>query len=366
MATLGQAAHQWALRPDDERFTSLVDMRNHFETVREESRQAVISSRRLKVEPMPDNQGLEIVTADDGRAYTPTHWSFGQLAQIAEAPAGYLRTVASPIAADCINYGLLFKREVKDVGILVQHNHGDVLRAATGPNFGRIWNSDVAAHLVDRFGDGVMGDWRVPGVNGQEVEINVGNTTFFASDRDMFVFLADERNRIEMPARRNGQSGSLARGFFVWNSEVGDKSFGLGTFFFDYTCANRIVWGAENYSEVRIRHTASAPDKFLEEMKPAIDAYASATASSVSSISGAIEQARKKRLSDKLDEFLTQRFTKRLLEPIKAVHLAEEGRPIETLWDVTTAVTAYARGVGHQDYRVELERKAGKLLEQAA
>ena len=36
----------------------------------------------------------------------------------------------------------------------------------------------------------------------------------------MFVFLADEENRIELPNRRAGRFGAFARGFFVWNSEV--------------------------------------------------------------------------------------------------------------------------------------------------
>ncbi len=40
----------------------------------------------------------------------------------------------------------------------------------------------------------------------------------------------------------------------------------------------------------------------------------------------------------------------------------EENRPIESLWDVTTAATAYARGIRYQDDRVELEREAGKIM----
>src|SRR5205085_2945852 len=96
--------------------------------------------------------------------------------------------------------------------------------------------------LVERFGDGVSGHWRVPGEFGNRITVTKENTTLFASDRDMFVFLADEDRRIDVPGRRNG-SGSMARGFFVWNSETGDKTLGLGFFLFDYVCANRIVWG---------------------------------------------------------------------------------------------------------------------------
>ena len=47
-------------------------------------------------------------------------------------------------------------------------------------------------------------------------------------------------------------------------------------------------------------------------------------------------------------------------------HLLEEGRPVETLWDATTALTAVARSEGHIDERVELERQAGDLMKLAA
>lgn len=361
MSTLMQASHQWATRPSDERFTSLTDMQNHFNQTRSECRAVVVPSRRIHALPTADNKGLEIV-GPNGHAYVPTHWAFGQLAQRAEAPAGYLRTLPSPIAADCVNYGLQFKREIDDIGVLLQKNGEHVARAVTGPNYGRIWNSDIVSGLVERFGDGINGRFRVPGEFGRAVTVTQDNTTLFAGDRDMFVFLADENNRIEMPDRRNGQSGSLARGFFVWNSEVGSSTFGLATFLFDYVCCNRIVWGAKEYKQITIRHTASAPDKWLEEMAPALTAYAN---SSTHSVVTAIEQAKAARL-DTVDDFLAKRFGKRMVMPLQDIHKLEEARPIETLWDAATAVTAYARSIKWQDQRVDLERQAGDLIDLAA
>jgi hypothetical protein len=106
----------------------------------------------------------------------------------------------------------------------VRKNGGIELAAVTGPNYGRIWNADVAKALRDRFGDGVTGQFTVPGEFGKAVdEVTKANTTLFAGERDMFVFLADEKNRIEVPNRRNGEAGEMARGFFVWNSEVGSQ-----------------------------------------------------------------------------------------------------------------------------------------------
>src|SRR5438067_11318751 len=80
----------------------------------------------------------------------------------------------------------------------------------------------------------------------------------------------------------------------------------------------------------------------------------------------AIEAAREKRVQDDLDAFLAKRFGQRMVEPIKAIHLVEEERPIETLWDVTVAATAHARSIPNNDKRLEIERAAGELLKLAA
>lgn len=356
-----KASHQWATRPADERFTSLYDMSDHFATSRNQSKEVVVSSRRLNAVPDSDNKGI-MITGPNGHPVTPTNYAFGQVAQLAEAPARYLRTLPAPIAADCVNYGLQFKAPISDVGVLLQNNGSAMMRSVTGPRYGRIWNADIIKAMADRFGDGVSGDWRVPGEFGKRVKVTKDNTTLFAGDRDMFVFLADEDHRIEIPNRRNGEPGSLARGFFCWNSEVGAATFGLGTFLFDYVCCNRIVWGAEQYGEIKIRHTASAPDKFLDEMRPALELYAK---SSSDSITTAVKNAQAARIED-VDKFLATRFGSRTVDSMKAIHALEEGRPIETVWDATTAATAYARGISWQDSRVDIERKAGELLKSAA
>lgn len=357
---LMQASRQWATRPADERFTDLPSMLEKFEGERRVSRELVVSSRRIQAVPESDNKGI-LIEGGNGHGYAPTHWSFGQLSQLGGAPAAYLRGLPSPIAADCLNYGLQIARDVEDVKILLTKNGSPVLRAANGPRYGRIWNADLVRSLIEHFGDGISGDFRVPGEFGKEVIVTKSNTTLYAGDRNLFVFLADEKNRIEIPNRRNGKMGSLARGFFCWNSEVGAETLGLGTFLFDYTCCNRIVWGAEQYQEIAIRHTVSAPDKWLEQMEPALIAYKESSAEKVVS---AVEIAQQAKL-DKVDEFLANRFGPRMAQTFMAIHNDEEGRPIETVWDAVTAVTAYARRLDYQDARVDLERQAGQMMDAA-
>jgi hypothetical protein len=174
----------------------------------------------------------------------------------------------------------------------------------------------------------------------------------------MFAFLCDGEHDIEVKGRRGGQTGRMQRGFFAWNSDVGSRSFGVATFLFDFMCGNHIVWGVNGFDEIRIRHTASAPDKWLAEVVPALEAYSNGA---TAGITEAIERAQSARI-DNVDKFMSERFGSRMIDKFKAVHMLEEQRPIETVFDVVTAVTAQAKAIPWIGQRVELEREAGKLL----
>lgn len=365
MTILTQASQQWASRPSDERFLDLHELHAKVTHIKDNSRSAVVSTRSLQFQPANDDprNGL-VIAGNHGAEAALTNWSFGQMASLAKAPASYIRTLPAPIAADAMNYSMRFTRDAEDVGVLItDQNNGMEIRAATGPNYGRVWNSDIVQALINKFGDGRTGDFRVPGEFGKQVDITRDNTTIYGSDRDMFVFLADEENRIEMKDRRAGESGSLARGFFVWNSEVGSQSIGAAFFLFDYVCMNRIVWGVKEFKEMRLRHTASAPDKWLEEIQPVLIEYANASAAPIEET---IRLAQAKKFDDDLDAFLATRFNNSQITSIKAAHEREESRPIESLWDVTTAITAHAKTIQFQDQRVAMERIGGKILDLVA
>jgi len=365
MTTLMEAHTQWATRPDDERYTSLDDILADMKRNRAISKMGTQQNRCIEARPIEGNrQALALLGINDEAPAAPSHWAFGQLCSLIGAPASYLRTLSSDLASDCINQSML-KRQVETVGYLhQQEQEGSTnLRAVTGPSYGRIWNSDVVRLVIERFGTGPGAEFTVPGEFGQEVPITKANTTLFAGDRDMFVFLADERNRIEVPGRRDGQPGSLARGFFIRNSEVGASSLRIGTFLFDYVCANRIVWGAENVQEIAIRHSSRAPDRWMNEIAPALHQLAQ---QDTFAIEDAVRTARARRLDDDdIDKVLAKRFTTNQAKGIKLAHLADEGRPMETVWDMVTGATAYARGIKHQDARVDVERIAGALLAEA-
>ena len=151
----------------------------------------------------------------------------------------------------------------------------------------------------------------VPTVDGDETRVGQVCLNLLVNALEALPADRREENRIEVKNRRHGQPGSLARGFFVWNSEVGSQSIGAAFFLFDYVCMNRIVWGVQDFKEIRLRHTKSAPNRWLEEISPVLMEYSNASAAPIEQT---IREAQRKRVDDDLDAFLRNRFTTAAVE----------------------------------------------------
>lgn len=372
MTTLMQASREWANRPDDERFTNLNDLLAHFRAQRIASTERTISAERLTVrnDPKDPVNGL-LLTAPKSKGEAaleaaPTHYAFNQLARRAGTPTDYARSLPVELTSKLLNYGLRRETDEGKAISLLLTTMGDVtqVRAATSESYGRVWNEEVTAALVERYGDGVNGTFKVPGEFGvQGQAVTKANTTIYGGDRNMFVFLADESSRINVKGRRNGKSGELSRGFFCWNSEVGDGSLGGAYFMFDYMCGNHIVWGVEGFREIRVRHSSGAPARWLDEVAPQLLAYSNASAAPVEAH---IKLAQAAKIDDDGVEFFVRRrlgMQKHEAVTIAETHVAEEGRPIETMWDMVVGITAAAKALKHIDARVKMERQAGRVMD---
>jgi hypothetical protein len=353
------ANEQWRNRPSDERFTSLPELQAQMQHVFDHSNAKVVASRSIKADI---SDGKLVVVGPSGNPAFPTNFAFGQLAQRAGAPAGYLRDLPNELVVDLLNYGLQVNRPVEDIGILLYKNGGPAMvNAVTGPNYGRIWNVRAADALIEAFGDGRTGTFRVPGEFGKQVAITKENTTLYASDRDMVVFLADEDKSVDVPNRRDGKTGLISTGIVLGNSDVGGGSLWVASFAFDHFCCNRIIWGLRNVEELRIRHTASAPHRFLSEVVPMLKEIARSDVGLKQAQIIAAQQAK----IDDLDKFLANRkFTRSQISGIRAAYKNDEGVELTSasIWDAVVATTAYARGLEYQDARVDIERAAGKML----
>lgn len=352
---------EWKSRPDDERFLTLADLKASVLQRKKESWTSSGKPSAISIQVQNDTIKAVIENKSTGEhtALSPTHYGFGQLAQYAQAPAAYLRELPAELAAINLQWGLENNPVRDNVLALARSNGSHKLRALTSTSYGRIWDAQVV-NAVERVNHD--GRWQVPAAS-YAAKNPKRATTLYASDRDVFIFLCDPNTAIEI----NGST--LYRGFYTWNSEVGSQVFGLTTFLYNHICDNRIIWGATNVQELRIRHTGGAPERFAYEGARYLTRYAQESSQkTIEAINKAqqFELPASDRVEDKKGEGWTswlqkKGFTAALAKNTVAAAQAEEGQA-RSLWDIVQGVTAHARSIQHTDERVKVESLAGKLM----
>lgn len=384
---LMKANHQWSTRPSDERFWSLEEMGAYARAVRDSARIAEVKYSDLSVEAA---WGELHLMGKSARPAVVGNYAFGQLCQKVGAPAGYLRSLGSEMAAKLVSFGLARRGAVdrEDKATLLLHENGrSVVRAATSDKYSRIWDCDIVSRLQDLAG------WKTPparpcGIPGERTRkataadvsllttagglaVKVGDDIapagLYASDHDMFAFLVNEDRLIN-----DGSGDQLARGFFLWNSEVGAKAFGVMTFLYKYACGNHIVWGAKGVEEIRIIHIGHNQDaKAFRRLGAELRRYSD---DSANEIEGVIAEARRLELGSNKDEVveavlglarkskaaLTERIIGTAYD-VAAEHSDRYGSP-STLWGVVNGITEMSQRETFTEERVLLDRAAGKLL----
>src|SRR6267154_368399 len=371
---VGRVSSEWFSRPDDERYLSLTDLYDAVHRRADRAQARTVESRAVRVEAARDNaERLALLVPGRDEPVAPTHWSFGQLCGLVGAPSSYLRQLPAPLAGINLQHGLLSHR-AELLKTLETDDGRLTLRAVTGPDYGRIWDHELVAAVIDIAGNGT-GDtmWKVPGVldwatmtHNPFVDITKDTTTLYASDRDVFLFLVDDTHPIEAGRLADGSPDLYFRGFYCWNSEVGSKTLGIASFYLRAVCMNRNLWGVENFEEITIRHSKFAAQRFAHEAAPALTRFAdSSPAPFIAGIKAARERIVARSDEDR-DGFLRKRgFSKSETAKIVEAVLHEEGRPPESVFDFVQGITALARGKAHQDARLELEGKAKRLMERA-
>jgi hypothetical protein len=371
------ASRQWISRPADQKFLSLTALRDSVLARREKSREQRVNNKGIEFFSNPEPKSMADthdlwIGLNDGSEITPSHWSFGQLCSLAKAPASYLRTLPAQIGSDALTFGLRQARDVEEVKL---YHDNETLFAATGPDYGRIFDQEVVEAVMQIAGDGT-GDtrWKVPGrldwrtmQYDPEHPITIDTTTLYASDRDVWIMLTDDRNPIEIGKLRNGEPDYLNRGFIITNSEVGKSALKIFAFYFRAICCNHILWGVENFQEISLRHSKAAPSRFIEEARPALASFAEG---SVTRLVEGVERAKAIKLASDQDEALTF-LTERKFSRAKALAILEtgekeEGEPPRTVWQMAQAITADARAIQNTDERVEQELVAKTILDKAA
>ena len=351
------AHREWARRPPDERYASV-------HALAEAAR-----ARRIRTDArITETVDLQVqaVTADalaisdrSGPSRALTHWSFEQLAGLAAAPPGYLRTLPAPIAADAINYGLQ-RADREQHQLFADRDEPWTVHAITSPRYARVHHDELADRVLDLmaqhpawhlplgYKDGVFGAERVP-------------SGAYLGDRDMFLFLVDGNRSLDDPT--DGSQAGLFRGFMLRNSDVGAAALSLDMFLFRAVCSNHIIWGFHHVAGFRRRHIGAsihhAWTHSLREVRGALDAdLATDRTILLRATSQELGATR-----EKVIDVVVQRLDLPRKHALDAYTMAEqhETNP-RSVWGYVQGLTRLSQHTSWQDTRFTLDRAASRLL----
>jgi hypothetical protein len=271
-------------------------------------------------------------------------WSFTQFCQLSGASKDTVNRLRADTAVQVFTDLLSSRDELGDtLQTLVMDDR--IIRSINGPGYRRLWNSELVALLME-----YATDFTSPqkGFNGA--------TGLYAGEQDMFCFLIDPTGWVEISGE------AFAPGFFVWNSEVGRRSIGISTFWFQSVCANHVVWDATEITEYTRRHTGSVDTAFTQ-IRRIIKALVTKRDDRKDAFAATIAKAMRMRYGHDAQEVTKQLtaagFAKTLAARAAAI-AQEKGR--FSLWAVVDALTQVNREQQFAGGRSEADAKAARLL----
>jgi len=156
----------------------------------------------------------------------------------------------------------------------------------------------------------------------------------------------------------------MFRGFYVWNSEVGSRTFGFASMYLRGVCQNRNLWGVEDFNQIVFKHTSGAPERFLEEAEPALLEFANLTESRlVAGVKAAKAAIVARNEEDRLEFLGRYGFTEKAAKNVIDTCVVEEQKLPESVWDFAQGVSAVARRETLQENRLRIEQVAGRMLD---
>jgi hypothetical protein len=227
-------------RSPDQMFASLNDLAEHCARQKEASLDRWQPPVNWQVQPSLAGP-VNVRLGGDG-AFELNDWSFGQLCRV----AGVGKETVNRLSPDTVSR--VFAETLPSGNKPLQvYTQGEMIRSIHGTSYTRLYDLDLV-NLVREFAV----DFQPPqaGFNGA--------TGLYAGEQDLFMFLIDPAGWTEI------EGEAFAPGFFLFNSEVGKRSLGVQTFWFQKVCQNHLVWDAVEVIDFTRKHTASVHDAFGE------------------------------------------------------------------------------------------------------
>lgn len=230
-------------RTPDETFESLDALWQHCQQQKAASQD--LWERPESLLPVVVDNRLELGIRE-GNAFRLNSWSFSQLCQLAGVSKDTVNRLTPNTAAQ------VFDETMPRSGKPLQlHAQGSLARSVHAASYTRLHNIELLS-VVREFAT----DFQPPQRAGTEEA--AGGTGLYCGEQDMFCFLVDPTGWTEISGE------AFAPGFFLWNSEVGKRSVGIQTFWFQAICRNHIVWDAVEVIDFSRKHTANVGEAVAE------------------------------------------------------------------------------------------------------
>ncbi len=339
MSTLMKANQELYRRTPDECFHTLDELHTLCRAQRENSQDYWERPEQLL---LTHDMTLAIGGAAD---LSLNDWSFSQLCRMANVSKETINRLSTKTASKAFEETL--PQSEKPLQLLAT---GNTIRSIHGVAYTRLWNSELLDVVRDAAPDFTPPQTACDGVS----------TGLYCGEQDLFAFLIDPLGWVDIGGE------SFAPGFFVWNSEVGRRSLGIQTFWFQRICQNHIVWDATQVIEFSRKHTANVRDG-LTDIRRHIDDLVKARDARRDSFAAVLQRAMSTRLGDDAEQaakpLLSAGIPRTLIKD--ALELAQQQGGF-TIFAVVDALTKLSQKVVYAGDRVELDAKIGALLALAA
>lgn len=333
MASLTRANRELYRRGHDESFQTLQELHDH---CRQERRYSVdLWQLPQTLLPVVSNGELT-VSLEKGESVGLNDWSFSQMCRLSGISKETINRFHPETAT--LAFRDTLPQADKPVQLLTT---GKTVRSVHGVSYTRLWNAELIETIRD-----VATEFQPP-----QTAYN-GGTGLYCGEQDMFCFLIDPTGWIDIDGE------AFAPGFFVWNSEVGRRSLGMQSFWFQKVCQNHIVWDAVQVVEFSRKHTANVRDGLLE-IRRHIEALVAKRDARRDKFAEVLKKAMQTRLGSDSEEVakelgkhgIPQHYIKDALE----IARAQGGFTIFALVDALTRLTqrvTFAADRAEADYKV--------------
>lgn len=337
MEILTAASRELFRRTPDETFASFDALHRHCHDLK--ARSAECWRSPVEIEPRANGGRLDLVLGVNG-AHQLNDWSFGQICKLSGVGKDTLNKLSPETAA------LALRETMPDGGKPLQAlTVGSTVRSIHGTAYTRLHNVELL-DIVRDFATDFQPPQKAAG----------GGTGLYCGEQDMFVFLIDPLGWCEI------EGEAFAPGFFLWNSEVGCRSIGIQTFWFQAVCQNHIVWDAVEVIDFTRKHTANVRECLLEirRMIEGLVAKRDRRRDGFAKLMGKAFQQKLGNKADEVAKVLARTGIPRDLAKRALLMAEEKGR--FTVFSIVDALTRIAGEYANAGDRLEVDGKAARLL----